>query len=285
MALIYLAHPIDKTGGNPMVVAMSMQDELLQKDGIAVFTPADAWQVRPPHDARVQRINERALHECDVVLVYLPAGVWTRGVPVEITIANERGIPVVLVSEQDESSLIETYWASHYNIYTYEVDEYRQACEWAATLGRNRDKKSTLKFARFTGDSHQLSQAFTGDAGFDLAYNGDQPLVVEPHTMARIPTGVCVEMPRGIYAVLTGRSSTFSKRNLITPMSVIDEGFRGELFAVVWNFGDTPQVIEPKERVVQLLPMNNVAREINWLQTADLSPTDRADHGFGSSGR
>jgi dUTP pyrophosphatase len=286
MALIYLAHPIDKAGGNPMVLAMNIQDELRQHEGISVFTPADAWSVKPPHDARVQRINERALHMCDVLLVYLPSNVWTRGVPVEITIANERHIPVVLVSDIDKSSLIETYWANHHNVHVYETERYDLACEWAAALARAAVKKPDDKrVARFTGGATQLTQAFDGDAGFDLAYNGNEPLVIGPHTMARIPTGVCVEMPRGVYAVLTGRSSTFSKRNLITPMSVIDEGFRGELFAVVWNFGDQPQTIAPGERVIQLLPMDNVARRVEWQPAAELSPTERADLGFGSSGR
>lgn len=139
--------------------------------------------------------------------------------------------------------------------------------------------------AYFTGDDDQLYQAYPGDAGFDLRYNGDEPLTIQPHTMAKIPTGVRVAMPQGMYAVITGRSSTFAKRNLITPMSIIDSGFRGELFAVVWNFGSEPQVIEPRERVIQLLPMDNIASVLRWEQVEHLSASERADQGFGSSGR
>ncbi len=143
----------------------------------------------------------------------------------------------------------------------------------------------TQHIAYFTGSEDQMYQAYPGDAGFDLRYNGDSPMVIEPQTMGKIPTGVHIAMPKGMYAVLTGRSSTFAKRNLITPMSIIDSGFRGELFAVVWNFGTTPQVIEPRERVIQLLPMDNVANVLRWERVDQLTASERADQGFGSSGR
>lgn len=139
--------------------------------------------------------------------------------------------------------------------------------------------------AQYTGDSDQLSQAYPGDAGFDLRYNGDTPIEIQPQAMVKIPTGVHVAMPAGMYAVITGRSSTFAKRNLITPMSIIDSGFRGELFAVVWNFGTETQTIEPRERVIQLLPMNNIASLLTWERVDHLSASERADLGFGSSGR
>lgn len=142
-----------------------------------------------------------------------------------------------------------------------------------------------IRVAQFTGGANQLSQAYPGDAGFDLAYCGDAELIIEPQTMAKIPTGVCVAMPEGMYAVITGRSSTFAKRNLITPMSIIDSGFRGELFAVVWNFGTQPQIITPDERVIQLLPMDNLATMLRWERVQSLSASVRAEHGFGSSGR
>lgn len=142
-----------------------------------------------------------------------------------------------------------------------------------------------MNTAQYTGGDGQLTQAYPGDAGFDLAYSGDEPLTVAPQSMAKIPTGVCIAMPQGMYAVITGRSSSFAKRNLITPMSIIDSGFRGELFAVVWNFGSEPQTIQPNERVIQLLPMTNIATMLRWERVTELSASERASHGFGSSGR
>lgn len=139
--------------------------------------------------------------------------------------------------------------------------------------------------AEYTGDETQMYQAYPGDAGFDLRYNGDEPLTIEPQTMGKIPTGVRVAMPDGMYALITGRSSAFSNRSLSTPLSVIDSGFRGELFAVVYNFGTEPQIISPGERVVQLLPMMNVGGMLRWNRVGSLSSSVRAESGFGSSGR
>ncbi len=137
----------------------------------------------------------------------------------------------------------------------------------------------------FIGDELQLTQGYAGDAGFDLAYNGTEPITVMPQTMARIPTGVRIAMPQGMYAIITGRSSTFAKRTLITPMSIIDSGFRGELFAVVYNFGTEPQELQPGERIIQLLPMMNLASVIRWKNVGSLPTSERAEQGFGSSGR
>lgn len=135
------------------------------------------------------------------------------------------------------------------------------------------------------GAASQMAQAYEGDAGFDLAYNGDEPMTIEPQTTGKIPTGVHIALPQGMYALITGRSSTFAKRNLITPVSVIDNGFRGELFGVVFNFGDTPQEIQPGERIIQVLPMMNVAGVLRWKRVESLSSSERAEQGFGSSGR
>lgn len=146
------------------------------------------------------------------------------------------------------------------------------------------DEKQTAHYTA-SGAAAQMTQAYAGDAGFDLAYNGDEPMTVEPGQTARIPTGVHIAMPHGMYALITGRSSTFAKRSLITPMSVIDSGFRGELFGVVYNFGTQPQEIQPGERVIQLLPMMNVASVLRWECVDTLSSSERAEHGFGSSGR
>jgi dUTP pyrophosphatase len=139
--------------------------------------------------------------------------------------------------------------------------------------------------AEFVGDPGQMSQAYEGDAGFDLRYNGDEPLLIAPQTMGRVPTGVHIALPAGMYALVTGRSSTFAKRHLIAPVSVIDNGFRGELFGVVWNIGDTTQEIQPGERIVQVLPMMNVAGVLRWKRVDRLSSSERADQGFGSTGR
>lgn len=138
--------------------------------------------------------------------------------------------------------------------------------------------------AYWTGNGRPPAAAHQGDAGFDLVYNGERPIAVQPDETANIPTGIYIQLPYGVWGLITGRSSTF-KRNLLTPLSVIDNGFRGELFAIVRNIGPDPVWIMPLDRVAQLIPMPLLADVIEWEYTAELDHSDRGTDGFGSTGR
>jgi dUTP pyrophosphatase len=138
--------------------------------------------------------------------------------------------------------------------------------------------------ARWTGEGKQPQLAHSDDAGFDLAYHGDQPITVYPTQTCNIPTGISIQLPAGTWGMITGRSSTFMKRHLLTPLSVIDNGFRGELFAVVRNIGDEPQEIQPDERIAQLIIMPMTSHLVTWTYGA-LEDTQRGANGFGSTGR
>ena len=138
--------------------------------------------------------------------------------------------------------------------------------------------------AYWTGTGAEPKLAHEGDAGFDLSYHGTQPIVVQPNETANIPTGIYVQMPYGTWGMITGRSSTF-KRNLLTPLSVIDNGFRGELFAIVRNIGTEPAWVMPNDRVAQLIPMPMLADVFEWIYQTELDESERGDQGFGSTGR
>lgn len=124
-----------------------------------------------------------------------------------------------------------------------------------------------------------------GDVGYDLpACLPDGPIVIEPQTRGIIPTGIHLELPSGYWASIEARSST-SKQMLICPKGVIDEGYRGELFAVLINVGKEPVIINDGDRYVQLIPHKRVSKEIIVQEVDELSPSERGDSGFGSTGR
>jgi dUTP pyrophosphatase len=287
MALVYYAHPIDQAWESLGYVDTSISNAMKLHDGVTCFNPSNAWLVNKPFDARVQKHNEQVLRDSDSVLCYLPSKTWTRGVPAEIGIALEHRIPLVIVGDRDFglNSLMETYWASLDHVQVFTVDQIDAAVNQAVVNARHSTQRVPAPLvARWTGDGAQLTQAHQGDAGFDLAYNGDEPFTIAPGQRAAVPTGVRVQLPEGFYSLIVGRSSSFSKRDLLIPLSVIDAGFRGELFAVCWNYGDKPQEIMPNERIAQLLPMSLVAPMIQW-SNSDLTASSRGDLGFGSSGR
>ena len=287
MALVYYAHPIDQACDSLSYITTSINNALQLHDGVTCFDPSHAWRVNKPFDTRVQKHNEQVLRDSDSVLCYLPSKTWTRGVPAEIGIALEHHMPVVIIGDRDfgDNSLMESYWASLDNVQVFTVDQIDAAVNQAViNANTNKPKPRAPLVARWTGEGNQLTQAHEGDAGFDLAYNGTEPFIIEPGQRASVPTGVHVELPEGYYSLIVGRSSSFSKRDLLIPLSVIDAGFRGELFAVCKNYGDKQQTIMPNERIAQLLPMPLIAPMIQWCNS-DLTASSRGDLGFGSSGR
>lgn len=96
-----------------------------------------------------------------------------------------------------------------------------------------------------------------------------------------IPTGVRLEMPNNVWCTLEARSST-SKRMLITPDSIIDAGYRGELFGVVFNLGHEDLHVKAGDRLVQIIFHETVLA--NFKEVDKLSESERGESGFGSTG-
>lgn len=130
-----------------------------------------------------------------------------------------------------------------------------------------------------------MKVAKAGDVGYDLpACLPDGPITIEPQTRGVIPTGIYLEIPEGYWASIEARSST-SKSMLICPKGVIDEGYRGELFAVLINVGNKPVTINDGDRYVQLLMHERIAHKFLIEEVDDIAPSERGASGFGSTGR
>lgn len=136
---------------------------------------------------------------------------------------------------------------------------------------------------RWTGDVDlRPKQAMPGDAGLDLTVA--EAAVIEPGTFADVDLGVSVELPEGVWAMLTGRSSTIRKRGLLVAQGVIDQGYRGPLYAGVWNLTQSLRRLERGDRVAQLIPMPLVADSVVPLRVTELGESERGTQGFGSTG-
>lgn len=130
-----------------------------------------------------------------------------------------------------------------------------------------------------------IKTAKRGDVGYDMpACLPDGPITIEPQTRGIIPTGIHLEIPYGYWASIEARSST-SKSMLICPKGVIDEGYRGELFAVLINVGKEPVTINDGDRYVQLIMHERITKEFIVREVDELTPSERGDSGFGSTGR
>jgi dUTP pyrophosphatase len=302
MAVIYFAHPIDRADERTKEAIHVVRQVAAGYDSVAMFDPTNAWTVTKPLDGHVQTINEDAIRKSHSMLALLPSHVTSRGVPGELATALAAGMPVTLLTDSEfgvnsvyEKFLMEHPLVDHHCYGDQHIVVPRVEAAFQSAKHRAEAQQDVSRFAaplplrraaRFTSDTAgQLSRAHSGDAGFDLAYSGTEPLHIGLMATVMVPTGVRIQLPDGYYAVITGRSSTFSKRNLLVPLSIIDHGFRGELFAVCRNLGYMQQIVMPGERIAQLIPMRLEAPMLEWHQVEQLDDSDRGERGFGSTGR
>jgi len=123
-----------------------------------------------------------------------------------------------------------------------------------------------------------------GDVGMDLPCTLDKEVVLYPGCRYLIPTGIKLEIPKGYWASIEARSST-SKQSLIVPKGIIDEGYRGELFAQVINVGLKEVYINNGDRLIQLVLHKRYSSEFTIEEVDELSQSQRGESGFGSTGK
>lgn len=143
-------------------------------------------------------------------------------------------------------------------------------------------RQEIIKFMK-TGKGSPLmpTQGHIGDAGWDLY--SSRPVRIEPGSFVDVPCDICMELPPGYWARITGRSSTIRKYGLMVAEGVIDNGYRGELFTGVWNLGKEVAVIPVHSRLAQLIlhPLIDAL----WMEVASLGQSTRGTAGFGSTGK
>ena len=139
-----------------------------------------------------------------------------------------------------------------------------------------------LSVRRLRADAALPSQAYTGDAGFDLAACDRHEL--GPGERASVATGLAVAIPEGHGGFVLPRSG-LAARNGITIVNapgLVDSGYRGEVQVVLLN--TDPQetfVVEPGMRIAQLVVLPVPFVEL--VELDELPETERGARGFGSS--
>lgn len=128
----------------------------------------------------------------------------------------------------------------------------------------------------------QPTKGHYDDAGLDLFVS--ETVVVPSGQFRDVHCGVSVALPEGTWGLLTGRSSTLRKRSLMVAQGVIDAGYRGPLFAGVWNLGPESVTIEKGDRISQLILIENVTESTLVYEVGSLNDGTRGLAGFGSTG-
>jgi dUTP pyrophosphatase len=128
--------------------------------------------------------------------------------------------------------------------------------------------------------------ATTGSAGLDLRACLDEPLTLKPGETALVPTGLAVHVgDPGYAALILPRSGLGHKHGIVLGnlVGLIDSDYQGQLMISTWNRGETTFVLNPMERLAQLVIVPVVQAEFNIVD--DFEQSERGAGGFGSTGK
>jgi len=122
-------------------------------------------------------------------------------------------------------------------------------------------------------------------AGMDIRCQLDAPVELLPMERKLFPTGLYIELPQGYEAQIRPRSGLAIKRGItvLNSPGTIDADYRGEIGVILINLSGEKQVIEPGERICQMVIAKH--EQPQWIEVEQLGTTERGEGGFGHSGR
>jgi len=128
--------------------------------------------------------------------------------------------------------------------------------------------------------------ATDGSAGMDMRACLDAPLKMAPGDTHLIPTGLAIHVAdAGLAAVLLPRSGLGHKHGIVLGnlVGLIDSDYQGQVFVSCWNRGAETFIIEPGERIAQMVIVPVVHADFEIVE--DFVVSERGAGGFGHSGR
>ena len=128
--------------------------------------------------------------------------------------------------------------------------------------------------------------ATAGSAGLDLRACINEALHIQPGTTHLIPTGLAIHLADPAYAaMILPRSGLGHKHGIVLGnlVGLIDLDYQGELMVSTWNRGSTEFVLNPMDRLAQLVIVPVLQVGFNVVDEFDSS--SRGAGGFGSTGK
>lgn len=126
----------------------------------------------------------------------------------------------------------------------------------------------------------------TGSAGLDLRACLDEALELAPGANYLMPTGIAIHIADPAYAALVmPRSGLGYKHGIVLGnlVGLIDSDYQGPLMVPLWNRSDTHFIIQPLERIAQMIIVPVIQAQFRLVEQFESSA--RGEAGFGSTGR
>ena len=132
--------------------------------------------------------------------------------------------------------------------------------------------------------NHRLPEYATiGASGMDLKADILEPVILPSRGSVVIPTNIHIQLPEGYEAQVRGRSGLALKHDIISHFGTIDADYRGPIAVKLFNLSDNNFLIQPGERIAQLVISR--VEKVEWEEVANLDETCRGEGGFGHTGR
>lgn len=123
-----------------------------------------------------------------------------------------------------------------------------------------------------------------GASGADLRALLTEDLVLKPGTRALVPTGLCIEIPRGLEGQVRPRSGMALKNGVtvLNSPGTVDSDYRGEIKIILINLGESDFRVRNGDRIAQIV-FSPVVR-VSFQRQEAIASTQRGSGGFGSTG-
>jgi len=128
--------------------------------------------------------------------------------------------------------------------------------------------------------------ATPGSAGLDLHASLTAPLSLAPGQTELVPTGIAIHIADpGYAAMILPRSGLGHKHGIVLGnlVGLIDSDYQGPLMVSVWNRSQTPFVLNPLERLAQLVVVP--VAQVQFQVVEQFQDSTRGAGGFGSTGK
>ena len=143
-----------------------------------------------------------------------------------------------------------------------------------------------MNFKIINRSKHDLPRYATEQsAGVDLRAELEASIELKPLERTMIPTGLSMELPKGVEAQVRPRSGLAAKHGItvLNSPGTIDADYRGEIKVILVNLSNESFIIEDGERIAQMVIAKH--EQADWELVEELESSERGAGGFGHTGK
>ena len=140
------------------------------------------------------------------------------------------------------------------------------------------------KYTKLNDYAQEPTRGSSAAAGYDLYAAIEEAITIPPHSTIKIGTGLAFALPDSTFAAIFARSGLATKQGLrpANCVGVCDSDYRGEYIVALHNDTNHEQIINPKDRIAQMILMPYIPMLFKKVESLD--ETERGEGGFGSTG-